>query len=200
MRRRAYGAEAWIIDQLDDPAAWAEGIRAQRTIGVTDVVPSEAAVVVHCARSLHDTIGDLLDQASPIAAASTPIEPLIVPVRYDGSDLAEVAQHVGISVEDVIVAHSSVTYTVAFCGFSPGFGYLRGLDERLHLPRRATPRTAVPSGAVAIAAGYSAVYPSRSPGGWHLIGSTDLEVWDMTASPPALMLPGRSVRFERVSS
>jgi KipI family sensor histidine kinase inhibitor len=85
---------------------------------------------------------------------------------------------------------------VGFCGFAPGFAYLEGLDPGLHLPRRATPRTRVPPGSVAIAAAYTAVYPTASPGGWHLVGSTAMAVWDAERSPPALLAPGTLVRFE----
>jgi KipI family sensor histidine kinase inhibitor len=125
-------------------------------------------------------------------------DPLIIDVEYDGVDLADVARVVQIGTEEVIERHLAVEYTVAFCGFSPGFGYLRGLDPVLHVDRRATPRTRVPAGSVAIAAGYSAVYPSASPGGWHLLGTTRTTLWDERLDPPALMVPGRRVRFRRV--
>jgi KipI family sensor histidine kinase inhibitor len=112
----------------------------------------------------------------------------------------DVARQLGLGVDEVIDRHIAAEYTVAFCGFSPGFGYLSGLDPALHLERRATPRTRVPRGAVAIAAGYSAVYPSASPGGWHLIGSTTTMLWDERADPPAALVPGRRVRFRRVGT
>jgi len=88
---------------------------------------------------------------------------------------------------------------VEFCGFAPGFAYLRGLPPQLHLPRRASPRTQVPAGSVAIAAHYSAVYPNDSPGGWHLVGTTSLSVWDANQNPPALLQPGTAVRFTVIS-
>jgi KipI family sensor histidine kinase inhibitor len=86
-------------------------------------------------------------------------------------------------------------WTVAFCGFAPGFGYLRGEDDRLHVPRRSSPRTRVPAGAVALAGEFTGVYPRPSPGGWQLIGRTDLPVWDLERRPPALLRPGVRVRF-----
>jgi len=119
---------------------------------------------------------------------------------YDGADLGEVADGTGLTVEEVIARHVAGGYRVEFCGFSPGFGYLSGLDPALHLPRRHTPRTRVPAGAVAIAAGYSAVYPTVSPGGWHVIGTTTATLWNTDADPPAAMWPGRSVRFRRAPS
>ena len=91
--------------------------------------------------------------------------------------------------------HSDATYRAAFCGFAPGFAYLTGLDPALQLPRRATPRTRVPAGSVAIAAGYSAVYPTTSPGGWHLVGHTDAVLFDADRDPPALIAPGTTVHF-----
>ena len=118
-----------------------------------------------------------------------------IAVRYDGEDLASVAAACGLSSAEVVDRHRATDYTCAFCGFAPGFAYLRGLDPALVLPRRATPRTRVPAGAVAIADTYTAVYPSVSPGGWHLIGSTDAPLWDATRRPPSLIRPGTIVRF-----
>ncbi len=99
------------------------------------------------------------------------------------------------SRQEVVERHTAPTYRCAFCGFAPGFAYLTGLDPALHLPRRPTPRTRVPAGSVAIAAEYAAVYPSASPGGWHLIGHTDATMWDATRDEPALVRPGTLVRF-----
>jgi KipI family sensor histidine kinase inhibitor len=118
-----------------------------------------------------------------------------IDVRYDGADLAEVAERCGLSVSDVVELHSEAEYTVAFCGFMPGFAYLVGLPPALHLPRRETPRTRVPAGSVAIAAEFASVYPRQSPGGWHLLGTTDVELWHDDAEPPALLTPGTTVRF-----
>jgi len=118
-----------------------------------------------------------------------------IPVVYDGDDLDDVARATGLEPSDVIARHSGSSFRVDFCGFAPGFGYLRGLDPRLHLPRRATPRTRVPAGSVAIAAEFTAVYPRPSPGGWHLLGSTDRVMFDPDRSPPALFEPGVHVRF-----
>ncbi len=100
------------------------------------------------------------------------------------------------SVEAVITRHTSVDYRAAFCGFAPGFAYLIGLDPQLVLPRRQSPRSEVPAGSVAIAAQYSAVYPRSSPGGWHILGSCDVEMFNPERSQPALLMPGFTVRFE----
>jgi allophanate hydrolase subunit 1 len=124
--------------------------------------------------------------------------PLTIDVVYDGPDIAALAYAARVSVDDVVRLHATGTYEVAFCGFSPGFAYLRGIDERLHVPRRDSPRTSVPAGSIGVAAGYTCVYPSASPGGWHLIGRTSAPLWDVDRDPPALLHPGRSVRFRRV--
>ncbi|WP_306329472.1 5-oxoprolinase subunit B family protein [Streptomyces venezuelae] len=118
-----------------------------------------------------------------------------ITVRYDGPDLAEVATLWGVSVEAAVRIHSAAEFRVAFCGFAPGFGYLTGLGERYQVPRRATPRTAVPAGSVALAGPYTGVYPRSSPGGWQLIGSTDAVLWDTGREPAALLTPGTRVRF-----
>jgi KipI family sensor histidine kinase inhibitor len=118
-------------------------------------------------------------------------------VRYDGADLAAVADLTGTSVEDVIAAHTGQFWTAAFIGFAPGFAYLTGEDDRLTVPRRADPRPVVPAGSVALAAGYCGVYPRESPGGWHLIGTTSATLWDPRRLEPALLVPGTRVRFVR---
>ncbi|MFE3476514.1 allophanate hydrolase subunit 1 [Streptomyces cavourensis] len=121
-----------------------------------------------------------------------------IPVVYDGPDLAEVAALWGIGVDEVPGLHSRTAFRVAFCGFAPGFGYLTGLPERLHVPRRATPRTRVPAGALALAGPYTGVYPRPSPGGWQLIGrlaDPAPALWDPAREPAALLGPGVRVRF-----
>lgn len=118
-----------------------------------------------------------------------------LPVRYDGPDLADVAALWGVSEEAVARVHADTEFRVAFCGFAPGFGYLTGLPARYDVPRRATPRTSVPAGAVGLAGPYTGVYPRSSPGGWQLIGTTDAVLWDHARVPAALLSPGTRVRF-----
>jgi KipI family sensor histidine kinase inhibitor len=116
-------------------------------------------------------------------------------VRYDGEDLPAVADRLGFEVAEVVARHSAPTYTVACLGFSRGFPYLDGLDPELRLPRRDTPRKRVPAGSVAIAAEQAGIYPQTSPGGWHLLGRTDVPLFDPDREPPALLAPGDRVRF-----
>lgn len=121
---------------------------------------------------------------------------LRITVRYDGPDLAEVAGMWGVTKAEAVRLHAGTEFRVAFCGFAPGFGYLTGLDERHHVPRRATPRTRVPVGAVGLAGCYTGVYPRSSPGGWQLIGTAvDTVLWDPSRTPAALLSPGTRVRF-----
>ena len=102
-----------------------------------------------------------------VERATTLIE---IPVDYSGEDIDEVAQMLGISRDELIRRHMGSEYRVAFTGFAPGFAYLSGSDPSLNVPRRATPRTCVPAGAVGLAGPFSAVYPQASPGGWQIIG------------------------------
>lgn len=118
-----------------------------------------------------------------------------IPVIYDGPDLDDVADHTGLSVAEVVEAHTQTPWRAAFGGFAPGFFYLVDGDERLEVPRRPEPRTAVPPGSVALAGTMSAVYPRKSPGGWQLIGRTEETMWDSSRTPPALLEPGARVQF-----
>jgi KipI family sensor histidine kinase inhibitor len=131
-------------------------------------------------------------------AAMAPTREVQIPVHYGGQagwDLDEVARHTGLSHTQITELHSAATYTVFFLGFLPGFAYLGGMDPRLATPRRSEPRLQVPAGSVAIGGYQTAVYPLASPGGWQIIGSTPLKLFDLDQDPPALLLPGDVVRF-----
>jgi KipI family sensor histidine kinase inhibitor len=165
---------------------------------IVDIVPAATTVLVVVADevgvgALHQVLASLpAPAAGPVAASDQVVE---IPVRYDGPDLADVAQLTGLSVSEVIAAHTGTDWRVAFGGFAPGFAYLSWGDPRLAVPRRKEPRTAVPSGAVALAGEFSAIYPRSSPGGWQLIGRTDVVVFDIDRDSPALLQPGAVVRF-----
>jgi inhibitor of KinA len=140
-----------------------------------------------------------LESARPRAAAVRVIE---VPVCYENEfapDLGDVAQHAGLSEEEVVRRHSGARYRVSCVGFTPGFPYLSGLPAELATPRRATPRTEIPAGAVAIGGTQTGVYPRKSPGGWNVIGGTPLRLFDHRNEPPAVLRAGDSVRFRKIS-
>ncbi len=197
--RRA-GERAAVLDTDGEPAALASSIRslaAAAGISMVDVVPGAETVLAVALDApaltrLIAVLPQLADQPSGEAPGSGLIE---IPVRYDGPDLTAVAAATGMETSDVIRLHSDGIYRAAFTGFAPGFAYLTGLDAALRLPRRSTPRPAVPPGSVAIADAYTAVYPRASPGGWHLIGTTDAVIFDPERQAPALLTPGAHVRF-----
>jgi len=165
---------------------------------VLTVTPAARTLLVEFDPALLSEAGlrELLDAAADApATGATAGEPVRLPVRYDGADLDAVAEAAGLSRDAVVALHSGADYTVQFCGFSPGFGYLTGLPERLRLPRLASPRASVPAGSVAIAGEFTGVYPRPSPGGWRLLGTTDAPLFTLDADPPARLAPGTRVRF-----
>ncbi|MGY1502321.1 5-oxoprolinase subunit PxpB [Streptomyces sp. QTS52] len=168
--------------------------RAVGTLSVREIVPAARTVLL-------DGLDDPARLAAELTASEVPPalplpqEFVELPIRYDGPDLADVAALWGVSEEAVARIHAGTEFRVAFCGFAPGFGYLTGLPARYDVPRRATPRTSVPAGAVGLAGPYTGVYPRSSPGGWQLIGTTGAVLWDHTRVPAALLSPGTSVRF-----
>ncbi|MFI1915783.1 allophanate hydrolase subunit 1 [Nocardia sp. NPDC020380] len=178
-----------------------------RPAGVVDVLPAAETVLVTlsspaAAEPVRKQLSALLAGLAGAPVAGDPLggngsrtDPVEIPVRYDGEDLPEVAALLGLTRAELITQHTGAVWRCAFAGFAPGFGYLESPDRRLTVPRRAQSRTAIPAGAVALAGGYSAVYPRRSPGGWQLIGTTDLTLWDVDRDPPALVRAGTRVQF-----
>ena len=168
--------------------------RSEGTLSVGEIVPAARTVLL-------DGLTDPARLAAELTTADVPPAPpraraaIEIPVRYDGPDLADVAAHWGVTEHEATRIHAGTEFTVAFCGFAPGFGYLTGLPRHYDVPRRATPRTAVPAGSLALAGPYTGVYPRSSPGGWQLIGSTDAVLWDHARVPAALLSPGTRVRF-----
>jgi KipI family sensor histidine kinase inhibitor len=173
-------------------------LRADPLPGTLDVVPATRTVLVTVdpAVTAPEQVAAAV-RSRPLAAAPDPAAGDLVelPTRYDGPDLAEVAGLTGLAEDEVVRRHGAAEWTVAFCGFAPGFAYLTGGDPALRVPRREVPRTAVPAGSVGLADGFSGAYPRRMPGGWQLIGHTDAVLWDTDRDPPALLPPGTRVRF-----
>ena len=175
-------------------AAWPE---------VLDIVPAYSSFAIHYdpLRLSSEEITDRLRAALhevPGVDPATDASLLTIPVRYDGPDLEAVADATHLSVEEVIARHCAGSYHVYMMGFAPGFAYLGDLDPALHLPRHATPRARVPRGSVGIAGAQTAVYPVETPGGWNLIGTTDLVLFDARRDPPSLLSSGDRVKFERI--
>ncbi|MFD4726377.1 allophanate hydrolase subunit 1 [Streptomyces seoulensis] len=204
MRALPVGAHALLVEA--DSAEQARALhaellrrRAAGSLSAREIVPAARTVLL-------DGVDDPVRRAAELTATEPPpapetgSAPVGLPVHYDGPDLAEVAAHWGVSVREVAEIHAGTEFTVAFCGFAPGFGYLTGLPEHRYVPRRATPRTAVPAGSVALAGPYTGVYPRSSPGGWLLIGRTDAVLWDTAREPAALLAPGTRVRFTPVGA
>ena len=188
-------------------APFVDRLRRQQPEGVQDIVPAAETVLVTLTRpsdeaAVRARLKELFalsstDEVDPSEEVTGPPddETLTIPVRYDGEDLEQVADLLSLTVAEVVAAHTGTVWRCAFVGFAPGFGYLESPDDRLVVPRRPQSRTRVNAGAVALADGYTAVYPRPSPGGWQLIGTTDLALWDLSRQPPALLHPGTRVRF-----
>jgi KipI family sensor histidine kinase inhibitor len=170
--------------------------------GVIDVVPGLDSVLV-CYDPLVMTAGELKQALDRIQhdgtfeqrTRSVAHEILVVYGGSDGPDLGDIARAAGLSEAEVVALHTSRPMPVLMIGFMPGYPYIGELPEPLHLPRRAAPRVAVPAGSVAIANDQTGIYPSRSPGGWHIIGRTEVRLFDPLREPPALLQAGDDVRF-----
>lgn len=179
-----------------------EALRRSPLPGTVEQIPAAVTVLVRF---------DLPERVAPAAQALRALDlstielggssgaPVVeIPVVYDGEDLGDVADHLGITAEEVIARHTGQIWTVEFAGFMPGFGYLSGERGGLTVPRRQSPRTRIPAGAVALAGDFTGLYPQASPGGWQLIGSSDVVLWDVNRTPPALLVPGARIQFVEV--
>jgi KipI family sensor histidine kinase inhibitor len=199
MRVRTVGTSAVLLecrdgDEVESWRAEAWRRRSAGTLAVTDIVPG--------ARTL------LLDGVDPAVAAEVPdwrpaahtagtdAPHVRIPVTFDGEDLGDVAELWGVTVPEAVGRLTGAELTVAFGGFAPGFAYLRGLDPAWAVPRLSAPRPRVPAGAVALAGEYAGIYPTASPGGWRLVGRTDVTLFDVRREPPALLAPGTRVTLE----
>jgi KipI family sensor histidine kinase inhibitor len=199
-----YGDHALMVQcgSTAEVLAWAAALRDAALPGVLDIVPAARTVLVkldgprYQGRVRH-RLRRMRVSADEVAPADRSAD-VVIDVVYDGPDLAEVADHTGLTTAQVIDAHTATPWLVGFSGFAPGFAYLVDGDPRLRVPRRSEPRTSVPAGSVGLAGEFSAVYPRRSPGGWQLIGHTDAVLWDPDRPDPALLTQGMWVRFRAV--
>ncbi|GAA3723624.1 5-oxoprolinase subunit B family protein [Gordonia hankookensis] len=212
MRELPAGPDAVLLDFATDraplrsvasaSAALRRAVQAGN-LNATELIPTAQTLLVQADRGRGvDVLG--IHRALRAAATGDDTDDattseIRIPVTYDGPDLADVAGLLDLGTDEVAAIHRDTTWQVQFMGFAPGFGYLVPQQNSPHpfrdIGRRSESRTRVPAGAVAIAAGYSAVYPRASPGGWHLIGHTDRSMWDEDNTPPAVLEPGSLVHF-----
>jgi KipI family sensor histidine kinase inhibitor len=199
MRVLPSGSTALLVelDDLDAVLGLYAALAEQPPDGVVDIVPAARTVllVTDPARTSLAAVADAVRRVTPRADARTGGEVVELPVHYDGEDLDDLARLLDLTPQELVRRHTGEEWTVAFGGFAPGFGYLTQPGGRWDVPRRSTPRTKVPPGSVALAGEFSGVYPRESPGGWQLIGRTDVAVFDLDRNPPALLRPGTRVRF-----
>jgi len=199
MRVLPSGSDALLVelDDLDQVLALYAALYEERPAGVIDIVPAARTVLLVTDPAATDLaeVGRAVRQMRPRPGRQAGGELVEIPVTYDGDDLEEVGSLLGCDVDEVVRRHAGEAWTVAFCGFAPGFGYLAGASGGWDVPRRSSPRTTVPPGSVALAGEFSGIYPRASPGGWQLIGRTELVVFDLERDPPALLRPGTPVRF-----
>jgi KipI family sensor histidine kinase inhibitor len=196
-----YGDRALLVEVPDASAVTAVRSALERSPlpGQRELVPAARTVLVVLERAPTEVDVAALRRLAPEPAGTAAHGPLVeLPVVFDGPDLAEVAGLTGRDVPALVEALTTTQLTVAFGGFAPGFGYLTGLPEDLHVPRRPTPRTRVPAGSVGLAGPYAGAYPQASPGGWQLVGRTDAVLFDVDRDPPALLVPGVRVRLRKV--
>lgn len=200
---RWVGTRALLIElaTLDVVLDWHAHLLKYPLPGQVDVLAAARTVLLKCDSRAH-ALGayEAVQRLQPEPADDSDGETVEIEVAYDGEDLEAVGERTGLGVDGVIRAHSGQSWRAAFGGFAPGFAYLTAEDEALDVPRRETPRTAVPAGSVALAGDFSAVYPSESPGGWQLIGRTNARMWDLARERPALVRPGDVVRFIQVDA
>ena len=198
MRVRPVGVAALLLECRDDDEveSWRAELWRRRSggeIDAVDIVPGARTVLLN---GVDQRIADLLGTWTPEPAAADPDRPLVeIATEFAGEDLSDVADLWEISLSQAIDRLTGIEFTVAFCGFAPGFAYLRGMKTAWSVPRLATPRPRVPAGSVALAGEYAGIYPAASPGGWRLVGRTTETLFDVRRQPPALLTPGTRVRL-----
>ena len=195
-----YGPNAALLecDDLAEVLGLLPLLRVQAPIN--DVVPGARTVLLRLGEALTQADRHRLLTMPPVAVDDIESTPIRIDVDYSGEDLAEVADEIGATPDEVVRLHTGQIWTVGFCGFAPGFAYLQGEHNRLRVRRRPTPRTRVPAGSVGLADTWSGIYPREGPGGWRLIGRTVARLWDLNRASPALLQPGGRVQFIPIAS
>lgn len=196
------GPQSLLVELADlgEALALFDALRERPLPGVVEIIPAARTLMIRTAPGVTADRNVAREIVARRPAPGTPpalraADMVELPVIYDGEDLADVATFMGLSTTEVIAAHQETVWQVAFCGFAPGFAYMTCEDPRFDLPRRKSPRTRIPGGSVALAGRFCGIYPKETPGGWQLIGRTEVPMWDLTREPPALLRPGVRCRF-----
>nr|WP_120491268.1 allophanate hydrolase subunit 1 [Corynebacterium lactis] len=209
---RPMGAEAVLIDYSSSPNPLAKVLRAHAAAesldGLIDSVPAAQTLLLRFSGPARLHLPDIERTLRSPEAATHAVgkrADVRIPVQYDGPDLADLAAALGMSTTALVDWHTAEPWTAAFGGFAPGFYYMvrqagEGQPATLDIPRLTTPRTRVPKGSVGLAGHFAGVYPIDSPGGWQLLGHTEVELWDLARENPALLAPGTRVFFEPVAA
>lgn len=199
MKVRAVGEGALLVETAGPAEAQAlrRALLKRDIPGLKELIPGQDSllIAVDPLRTDMEALAAGLPEPGALGATPAPHRHEFG-VRYGGEDLQPVARMLDLEPAELVRRHTAVEYTVAFLGFAPGFAYLTGLDEVLKLPRRADPRTRVPAGSVAVADGYTGIYPRATPGGWHILGRCEALLFDPARTMPALLSPGDLVRFK----
>lgn len=198
MRVRRVGRSALLIEcaDADEVEAWRAELWRRRAAGdlaATDIVAGAVTVLVDGVPPDAARTVEAWPAPAPVRVGNGPL--IEVPTLFDGEDLPDVAARWAVSVPEVVNRLTAARLRVAFCGFAPGFPYLAGLPGEWAVPRLPSPRPRVPAGAVGLAGAYAGIYPTASPGGWRLVGRTDVPLFDVHRNPPALLAPGTRVRL-----
>ncbi|MDO4906156.1 MAG: urea amidolyase family protein [Lautropia sp.] len=204
MRVLPVNLDTVLVEMADlaETLALFDALQAEPIAGVTEMVPAARTILIGFEPALLNAASLVmqLERRQCGKVERTGGEVLQLPVCYDGEDLAEMADYLGVSVAELIRRHGAAIWQVAFIGFAPGFPYMSGDDPLFDVPRRSSPRTRIPAGSVALAGRFCGIYPRATPGGWQLLGTTDVPIWDLRRAPPALLPPGQRVRFVDVAS
>lgn len=196
------GSDAFLVElkDLETTLTLLDRLLADRPMGVLELVPAARTLMVRFDPRVTDRslLYSLVCEFNLDQRSTRTGEMIEIPVIYDGEDLLDVAKILGWSVDELIQRHGDATYTVAFTGFAPGFAYMTSDDKDFDVPRRESPRVRIPAGAVALGGKFGGIYPSDSPGGWQIIGTTPLKMWDSDRPRAALLAPGDRVRFRNI--
>ena len=198
MRVRPVGRRAVLLECRDgaEVEVWrAELVRRRRAgeLHVDEIVPGARTVLLD---GVPLSIAGVLDRWTPTGRGPRSDAPLVeIRTTFDGADLEDVARRWGVPAGEAVTRLTGTELVVAFCGFAPGFAYMRGLPDGWAVPRLSAPRARVPAGSVALAGGYAGIYPTASPGGWRLVGRTTANLFDVRREEPALLTPGTRVRL-----